>query len=876
MAEVIRFILPRKYNGADLYNGYPFVHTQNAKGNRVTSSLVKFKKTRYTILLDWRISSDHTTEAGTIDIQVSVQGEAGTLFSSDTVTAQIDEAIYNDAETAVTVAALKAQSESLEIAPEPLAAAVAPLMQTMGLMTPFAVVDEKEKPPVTVSGRSMSIPEDSKKIGVRGDRNAETVTFTLDRYYDGQNFAAKNFFVEILNAENSYDIAAANAVDYDDEKLTLEWLVGPRNAAAAGIAKVRIRATEGENFIWQSYIGEFNIADTFDQNIPEVEPGITVVDQTLIILEELQAKTIQASESANAAKNTAVDAKTAASTAANSAVGAKEAAAASAATAAKAKDDTIAAASAVVGVVAEAKEVTAEMVDKLAILDSYSAADIPTAALVATVETVAKQTVTTQGKNLLDLKRVYGNMPTVYTVNGNSVTVIAVDGRLWSAILDVDTAFLVAGTYTLSGSFPAGARLQVGSVTRPSFATTSSFPYTFTIPTDDRIIIKILQASGTPTPTYPFVVENMQIELGSTATAFEPFTPNSPSPDYPAAITGVASVTVNQFGADAVPFETQAATQAGVTFAPLGDGKYHISGTTTASSATYMLTRSYPNDPVTLGYIRPGVTYTWGGGVPFRDGVEQIYFSVGRYKKETGTYVGGVDLHIGDGTQKTFTLESMNIPTDEFVSFYMQVRTVGRTVDAVVRPFISETAKLHTLTPQAPLYGLDGARDEINNIGSASKRTRRRTLTSADAFDLSTTIPTTGGRAFYLNLADGPRAPTQTALKVALARFKPMNTVSVAALQVGTAIHRAGASASELFVCTQHQTLAEFKAWFNSIGGFDVLYQLATPATEVITKAPIRAFPGENTMISPQGEVSFKGKSVQEILDEFSAAIVGG
>ena len=131
----------------------------------------------------------------------------------------------------------------------------------------------------------MSIPEESAKIGVRGDRNAETVTFLADQYYDGQDFSQKTWFVEVLNAAEEYDICAANAVlNTTTAKLSLEWLVGPRHAIADGKVSVRLRATENDSFIWQSYTGTFTIEKTFNEGAILPEPGLSVADQVLIEL----------------------------------------------------------------------------------------------------------------------------------------------------------------------------------------------------------------------------------------------------------------------------------------------------------------------------------------------------------------------------------------------------------------------------------------------------------------------------------------------------------------------------------------------------------------------------------------------------------------
>lgn len=306
LTQKVRFILPRMYNDVDLYEGFPFVHTQDEAGHRVTSSLEKKKKTKDRIFLEWSVSSEHTGAQGIIEVQISIQGEQSILFSSDVVRAKIGEALFD--EPVITQTAEAGASEEPVLA-RAFATFAAPLaLDGEG-------VDVKEKEPVTLTGRTMAIPEASKKVGVRGDRNAETATFLLDQYYDGQDFAQKNFFVEILNAANGYDICAANAIGSENEKLHIEWLVSPLHTVAAGTLKVRVRVTESNNFIWQSYIGEFTIVDTFDENFVEVEPGLTVIDQALQELAAVRDATDQAKVDAEAARDESRNAKTGAESA---------------------------------------------------------------------------------------------------------------------------------------------------------------------------------------------------------------------------------------------------------------------------------------------------------------------------------------------------------------------------------------------------------------------------------------------------------------------------------------------------------------------------------------------------------------------------------
>lgn len=275
--EIVEFKMPTVYNETDLSVGFPFVHSVGlTTGARHTDALT-MAVNGDEMVLTWSIGKDFTKEAENLKLQISIQGRSSVLWASDTVVAIIEESLFDtpatieQIEEAAPVALFSARAMALSVDEEAIAE--------------NAAAETNEKEPVTLTGRTMSIPEESAKIGVRGDRNAETVTFLADQYYDGQDFSQKTWFVEVLNAAEEYDICAANAVlDTTTAKLSLEWLVGPRHAIADGKVSVRLRATENDSFIWQSYTGTFTIEKTFNDGALLPEPGLSVADQVLIEL----------------------------------------------------------------------------------------------------------------------------------------------------------------------------------------------------------------------------------------------------------------------------------------------------------------------------------------------------------------------------------------------------------------------------------------------------------------------------------------------------------------------------------------------------------------------------------------------------------------
>ncbi len=271
--EVVQFKMARLFNSTDLSEGFPFVHAVGkSSGNRNTAALKK-RLEGDSLLLEWTVEDRFTHEAETLEIQISIQGIDSVLWASNTAKCYVEPSLFPAKPAQATARASVALVSAVPFAAR-APVAVANVLEN-GL-------DDHEKEPVTLDGRTMTIPEKSAKIGVRGDRNAETVSFLPDRYYDGQDFSVKTWFVEILNAANQYDICAAELKPTEEAgKLFLEWLVGPRHAIKHGKVNVRLRATEGDSFIWQSYTGVFEIADTFGEGEIPPEPGLSVTDQVL-------------------------------------------------------------------------------------------------------------------------------------------------------------------------------------------------------------------------------------------------------------------------------------------------------------------------------------------------------------------------------------------------------------------------------------------------------------------------------------------------------------------------------------------------------------------------------------------------------------------
>ncbi|WP_044296213.1 tail fiber domain-containing protein [Robinsoniella peoriensis] len=159
----------------------------------------------------------------------------------------------------------------------------------------------------------------------------------------------------------------------------------------------------------------------------------------------------------------------------------------------------------------------------------------------------SEQAQSTLGKNLLDLTHaiiiVQGTGFTYTIQNSNAVTLNCTNPGAYSS-LHINLVGLTTGkSYSVSG-VQSGKNITLGM----DEATDAAFVNRTVINGSQVTVregyfykLKIYANinSTSSTETYTNTYTNIQLEEGSTATAYEPFIPNSPSPDYPSVINSV-------------------------------------------------------------------------------------------------------------------------------------------------------------------------------------------------------------------------------------------------------------------------------------------------------------------------------------------------
>ncbi len=160
----------------------------------------------------------------------------------------------------------------------------------------------------------------------------------------------------------------------------------------------------------------------------------------------------------------------------------------------------------------------------------------------------SSQVVSSQGKNLLDLTKlaIYVKGSAVLSdVKANSVNialnVAEVNAYTYVSLtlkgLEIGKTYVVSGKVTGTGI--ALSNVVAVDVYDPSKVRVQGNVVSFTVQEGYTYYLKLyINATSAPiagpvTMSY----SNLQLELGSVATTYEPFIPNSPSPDYPSPIT---------------------------------------------------------------------------------------------------------------------------------------------------------------------------------------------------------------------------------------------------------------------------------------------------------------------------------------------------
>lgn len=310
---------------------------------------------------------------------------------------------------------------------------------------------------------------------------------------------------------------------------------------------------------------------------------------------------------------------------------------------------------------------------------------------------------TTTGKNL----NAYGYSTTISGVSiaYDGTGKVSVSGTAAEAIYVPTGSFaysngfmtlLAAGTYTISASsLPNGVSATVINNSGNTLAQTSGSPASFTLASDTYVCARVVIASGASVNADIFI----QLEEGSTATSYEPYTGGkpSPSPDYPQEIRVCR-------GRNLLPSAAAGSwSNNGVTLDSDGKGTYRAHGTSTAGVVIYVPLQS------SGAPIEAGDYYHLRNSVASGDTVLSLC------ENGSSSFSDPALTPVSRIVELTGSTRIGKVPA--YIKLYV---ASGKTIDITMSPSIEKSA---TETPYVP-YGHVGLEVQSCNLLPHTDQTR--------------------------------------------------------------------------------------------------------------------------------------------------------
>lgn len=153
--------------------------------------------------------------------------------------------------------------------------AQAPVMMRTFAMMRTAVPDDEE--PITVSERTILVPEKLRKIAVQNDENSETVKIVVPRYFDGHDLDQYEAILKTISSGGRADLPLEKSYT-DDAEIAFSWTLAPPQTSYAGELRLQIRFVGG-GFKWETEESAVQIIESGDAVpvIPESAPDASIV-----------------------------------------------------------------------------------------------------------------------------------------------------------------------------------------------------------------------------------------------------------------------------------------------------------------------------------------------------------------------------------------------------------------------------------------------------------------------------------------------------------------------------------------------------------------------------------------------------------------------
>lgn len=451
----------------------------------------------------------------------------------------------------------------------------------------------------------------------------------------------------------------------------------------------------------------------------------------------------------------------------------------------------------------------------------------------------------TSGKNLFDISKVttkqYPNGTGIINNGDGTLTVTNSAGNSGvmseQKLSDVCPSLQIGETYVLSASSSATSNKNI-------YLSGVNIPWNFG--SSKAIKQEMLDSyvtfyadSGGNTDT----VSNLQIEKGSTATAYEPYTGGapSPSPDYPQEITKIEEVDCNVVGKnlyDPSQYQNYTGTK-GMTIQYNSDEDYFIlNGTCTETAAfsdySFLLKANATNYTLSCEYL--------SGDFSIPDSGYLVAY-VGKSADGTDPYEHVNYIGTPNITKQTVQqTDLLDMPYIDDFWFYitegvtcnnLKVRVqleVGKTATAY-EPYQSQHVQF---TPPAPLYSLlDGSVADYVDVarGKYVYQLKKTVVTSSNIDSLHDYG--SYGYGFYFRFGDKVTGVSNSGIcrEIKTGIFGDAQALVFSDTTYLYAIH----------MFESAKTVDEIKQWLDEISGLNIVYQLATPTEQDIPSETLEA-----------------------------------
>lgn len=475
----------------------------------------------------------------------------------------------------------------------------------------------------------------------------------------------------------------------------------------------------------------------------------------------------------------------------------------------------------------------------------------------------SEQETSVQGKNLLDttgIDRTYKGMEYAHQTDGGvKVTGTTTETFSTSAQIDITSRLTQGKTYVTSITGSTAALYFVTSITRKDGTSSNANPFTM----DDTIAsVKVYLQINDAGVTLDRTVY-LQVEEGSVATAYEPFVPNKPSPEYPSEIKSAENFNALFLrGKNLLDTTGIDRTYNGITCARRNDGGVRVTGTSTGFATSTQIDIT-PR-------LKKGKTYV---------------------KSWTGSAAGlsfVIALKPKDGAVQYPTTFTFNDTVDT-VKAYLQIGSAGVTLDTTVYLQIEEGSAATAYEPYGGTvvnipYELRGvpnttggwlARDYIEVKDGAVKLVRECKEEAFIGLETWYTYKDTQAAEdmHYIIRPDGKKLSYGSADF----RWSHYKTTTTGEMPYGKNTSASVFQPSVLYPAGTFESVAAWKTYLAGLAEagnpLTILYQLATPTVEDITDTETGQALLALTLTAPDAALSNTAESGMAVRYEVDGTI---